>query len=95
MPVTAKDLARELNLSQPTVSRILSGDSNHRVAAKTRERVLEAADHLGYSPNAIASSLRSGRTDIIGLHTSFDYDVRNDFLGAIVGSLFAKSRILC
>ena len=87
MPVTAKDLARELNLSQPTVSRILSGDSSHRAAPATRERVLEAARRLGYQPNAVASSLRRGRTDIIGLHTSYDYDVRNDFLGAIVGSL--------
>ena len=87
MPVTAKDLARELNLSQPTVSRILSGDSNHRAAAKTRERVWEAAKRLGYQPNAVASSLRRGRTDIIGLHTSHNYDVRNEFMGAIVGSL--------
>ena len=87
MPVTAKDLARELNLSQPTVSRILSGDSNHRAAAATRERVLEAANRLGYQPNAVASSLRRGRTDIIGLHTSHNYDVRNEFMGVIVGSL--------
>ena len=87
MPVTAKELARELNLSQPTVSRILSGDSNHRAAPATRERVLEAAKRMGYQPNAVASSLRRGRTDIIGLHTSYNYDVRNDFLGAIVGSL--------
>ncbi len=87
MPVTAKELARELNLSQPTVSRILSGDTNHRAAAATRERVMEAAKRLGYQPNAVASSLRRGRTDIIGLHTSYDYDVRNEFLGAIVGSL--------
>ena len=87
MSITAKDLARELNLSQPTVSRILSGDSNHRAASATRERVMEAARRLGYQPNAVASSLRRGRTDIIGLHTSYDYDVRNDFLGAIVGSL--------
>ena len=87
MPVTAKDLARELNLSQPTVSRILNGDSNYRAAAATRERVWEAAHRLGYQRNAVASSLRRGRTDIIGLHTSHNYDVRNEFLGAIVGSL--------
>ena len=87
MPVTAKDIARQLDLSQPTVSRILSGDANHRAAPATRERVMEAASRLGYQPNAVASSLRRGRTDIIGLHTSYDYDVRNDFLGTIVGSL--------
>ncbi|RYX84783.1 LacI family transcriptional regulator [bacterium] len=85
--ITAKDIARELNLSQPTVSRILNGDEGHRAAQATRERVWEAAQRLGYQPNAVARSLRRGRTDIIGVHTSHNYDVRNDFLGAIVGAL--------
>ena len=87
MPVTAKTIARELQLSQPTVSRILSGDPQHRVAAETRRRVLEAATRLGYQPNAVARSLRRGRTGIIGLYTNHDYDARNDFLGTIIGAL--------
>lgn len=87
MAVTAKDIARELELSQPTVSRILSGDQNHRVAAATRQRVLETARRLGYQPNAVARSLRRGRTNIIGLYTNHDYDARNDFLGTVIGSL--------
>ena len=87
MPVTAKDIAREFELSQPTVSRILSGDPNHRVAEATRERVLETARRLGYQPNAVARSLRRGRTNIIGLYTNHNYDARNDFLGTIVGAL--------
>jgi len=68
MAVTSKDIARELKLSQPTVSRILSGDPNHRASYATRERVLKAAEQLGYRPNAIARSLRCGRTDVIGLY---------------------------
>lgn len=87
MPVTAKDVARELNLSQPTVSRILNGDKRHRAAEATRQRVWETAKRLGYQPNAIARSLRHGRTNIIGVHTSHNYDVRNDFLGTVVGAL--------
>ena len=87
MPVTAKDVARELNLSQPTVSRILNGDAQHRAAEETRRRVWETARRLGYQPNAIARSLRHGRTNIIGVHTSHNYDVRNDFLGTVVGAL--------
>ncbi len=87
MPITAKDVARELNLSQPTVSRILNGDSRHRASTDTRQRVLEAAERLGYQPNAVARSLRHGRTNVIGIHTSHNYDVRNDFLGNIVGAL--------
>lgn len=87
MPVTAKDIARQLDLSQPTVSRILSGTPGHRVAEGTRQRVLETAQRLGYQPNAVARSLRRGRTGIIGLYTNHDYDARNDFLSAIIGSL--------
>jgi len=87
MTVTAKTIARELQLSQPTVSRILSGDPQHRVAAATRQRVLETAHRLGYQPNAIARSLRRGRTGIVGLYTNHDYDARNDFLGTIIGGL--------
>ena len=86
-PVTAKDVARELNLSQPTVSRILSGDAAHRASESTRKRVWEAAERLGYQPNAVARSLRHGRTNVIGVHTNHNYDVRNDFLGTIVGAL--------
>lgn len=87
MPITAKDIARELNLSQPTVSRVLSGDKQHRVSESTRQRILDAAKRLRYQPNAVARSLRRGRTGIIGLYTNHNYDVRNDFLGAIIGSL--------
>lgn len=86
-PVTAKDVARELELSQPTVSRILSGDTAHRASDATRKRVWETAERMGYQPNAIARSLRHGRTNVIGVHTNHNYDVRNDFLGTIVGAL--------
>lgn len=87
MPVTAKDIARELNLSQPTVSRILNGDVKHRASDETRQRVLETAQKMGYRPNAVASSLRRGRTGIIGLHTSHAYDARNEFFGSIIAGL--------
>lgn len=87
MPVTAKEIARQLDLSQPTVSRILSGDERHRASDDTRQRVLQAAQRLGYQPNAVARSLRRGRTNIIGVHTSHNYDVRNDFYGTIIGAL--------
>lgn len=85
--MTAKDVAREVNLSQPTVSRILNGDLSHRASEETRKRVMEAAERLNYQPNAVARSLRHGRTNVIGIHTSHNYDVRNHFLGTIVGAL--------
>jgi DNA-binding LacI/PurR family transcriptional regulator len=87
MPVTAKEIARQLDLSQSTVSRILSGDERQRATDGTRQRVLETAQRLGYQPNAVARSLRNGRTNIIGVHTNRVNDVRNDFYGTIIGAL--------
>lgn len=87
MGVTAKDIAEGLNLSQPTVSRILSGDTAQRVSADTRARVLQAAREMGYRPNALARSLRRGRTGCVGLYATYDYDARNDFYAAVLSGL--------
>jgi LacI family transcriptional regulator len=80
MAITAKDIAIELGLSQSTVSRILNGDSRQRISPHTRKRVLDAAERHQYRPNALASALRRGRTNVIGLYTNQAYDARNDFL---------------
>ncbi|HVK02510.1 MAG TPA: LacI family DNA-binding transcriptional regulator [Armatimonadaceae bacterium] len=86
--VTAKDIGRELGLSQPTVSRVLSGATGYRVAPETRRRVLEAAARLGYRPNAVARSLRRKRTNIVGFYTGYGYlDARNAFLAEVIGGL--------
>jgi len=62
--VNIHDLARHLKVSIGTVSRALNGRSD--VSAETRQRVLEAAEKLGYSPNQSGRSLRQGATGIIG-----------------------------
>lgn len=90
--VRAIDLARELNLSQSTVSRILSGDAQHRVSPATRKRVMDAARRMGYQPNGIARSLRMGRTHTIGLHMSHSCDARNPFVGTLIGAVQAACR---
>ena len=58
------DLARHLNVSIGTVSRALNGRRD--VSAETRERVLAAAERLGYSANQSGRSLRQGATGMIG-----------------------------
>ncbi|MBL8507833.1 MAG: substrate-binding domain-containing protein [Chitinimonas sp.] len=60
-----KALAAHLNLSATTVSRALNGYSD--VSAKTRQRVVEAAQALGYQPNPVARSLAMGRANAIGI----------------------------
>jgi LacI family transcriptional regulator len=62
--VTLKDLAAKLNLSITTVSRALAGYGD--VAEATRQRVLEAAEQMGYFPDVTARRLQKGRTDTLG-----------------------------
>jgi LacI family transcriptional regulator len=67
-PVTLKELAAILKLSQSTVSRIVNGEGNaNRIAAETQKRVLHAAALHGYTANAVARSLRQKRTFNIGV----------------------------
>jgi len=63
--VTLVDVARLAEVNCSTVSRVFSG-SRH-VAPVTRARVLDAARALGYRPNAIARSLITCQTRIIGI----------------------------
>lgn len=63
--VTIVDIARETGVSYSTVSRVLSGFEF--VKEETRQRVLEAAQRLGYVANVGARSLAGGRANIIGL----------------------------
>jgi LacI family transcriptional regulator len=63
-PTTLKDLAAKLGLSITTVSRALAGYGD--VAESTRQRVLEAAEEMGYVPDLTARRLQKGRTDTIG-----------------------------
>ncbi|WP_082104984.1 LacI family DNA-binding transcriptional regulator [Demequina maris] len=63
--VTAADVAAEAGVSRSTVSYVLNGSDRVRFPAATVERVLEAAARLNYTPNAAASSLRRGRSDVV------------------------------
>ncbi|MEU6744801.1 LacI family DNA-binding transcriptional regulator [Spirillospora sp. NPDC046719] len=65
--VTSADVARESGLSRATVSFVLNDKPNKSIPPATRERVLQAAARLGYTPYAPARTLRSGRSDIVVL----------------------------
>ncbi|NYI00258.1 LacI family gluconate utilization system Gnt-I transcriptional repressor [Cupriavidus plantarum] len=58
------DVARVAGVSKMTVSRVLAG---HRVADKTRERVRQAIDKLGYVADAAAGALSSGRSEFVAV----------------------------
>ena len=62
-----RDIAAAADVSQSTVSRVLSGvPTRVPIAAETRRRVIEAARRLGYRPNPLARGLRGASTNLIG-----------------------------
>ncbi|MEM7524189.1 MAG: LacI family DNA-binding transcriptional regulator [Pseudomonadota bacterium] len=65
MAVTLKDVAERAGVSRSAVSRTFTDGAS--VSEKMRRRVQKAAQEMGYSPNALASSLTTGRTKLIGL----------------------------
>ena len=63
--VTIKDIARYLSISVSTVSRALVDDKNIR--KETKEKVLETAKQLVYKPNPVATNLKYGHTNTVGV----------------------------
>jgi DNA-binding LacI/PurR family transcriptional regulator len=66
--VTMQDIAEVSGVSQSTVSRVLNDSlTSVPIATETRQRVIEAAERLGYRPNPLARGLRGAKTMLIGL----------------------------
>ena len=70
----SKDVALLAGVSAATVSHVVNG--TRFVSPATRERVLAAVTQLGYSSNAVARSLRRGRTGLLALVVT---DIENPF----------------
>jgi LacI family transcriptional regulator len=64
--VSVKDVAARAGVSFQTASKVLNG-GDIRVAPRTAERILAAAEELGYSPNTLARSLVRSTTGTLGL----------------------------
>lgn len=70
MAVRLQDIARELNLSAMTVSRVLNRPAGTYIALETEQRVLRAAADMGYRPNRHARALATGRTGTVAVWVS-------------------------
>ena len=79
MAATARDISHAAGVSTSTVSHVLNG--TRWVSPELRERVLAAADDLGYEPNALARSLRVRQSRSIGLLIP---DIANPFFTDVV-----------
>ncbi len=69
MRVSQAQLARELGVSQRTVSYALNGSG--RIRDSLRQRILDAAEDFGYRPNRLAAGLRGSKTRSVGIVWSF------------------------
>ncbi len=79
MSVSIKDIAKAAGVSPSTVSRALS--DHPRISLETKERIRRLATEMGYSPSAVARSLVTQRTFIIGLAVAW---VSDPFLAQVV-----------
>jgi LacI family transcriptional regulator len=77
-----RDVASEAHVAISTVSKVLSGRGE--VSPALRARVLAAAAELGYQPNYLAQSLRSGATGLVGLVTA---DLGTQFSAALAAGI--------
>ncbi|MBV9960941.1 MAG: LacI family DNA-binding transcriptional regulator [Parafilimonas sp.] len=78
-PATILSIATELNITAATVSRALQ---NHpSISHSTKQSVLKVANKLNYKRNRIASSLRSGKTHMIGVIIP---SANTNFFGSVV-----------
>lgn len=73
-------------MSQSTVSRVIN--DSPRISEATRQRVKKAMERLGYSPNAVARTLITGRSQLIGLVVS---NITNPFYPEVIEAIVASA----
>ncbi|MGH3358032.1 MAG: LacI family DNA-binding transcriptional regulator [Nocardioidaceae bacterium] len=81
---TIRDVAQRAGVSTATVTRHLRGEP-----VRTAEAIQQAVDELGYVPNAIARSLKSGRHGTVGVVVP---DITNPYFAAVVKGMERVAR---
>ncbi len=85
--ISINDIAKELGVSITTVSFILNGRAQEkRISEKLVKRVLDFVQEVNYKPSSLARSLRTGKTNIIGLMVE---DISDPFFSAIARAIEA------
>lgn len=82
MPARLKDIAKDLNLSVVTISKVLRDHPD--ISQDTRQRVLKRMKELNYQPNLAARALVTGRSNIAGLVVP---DLVHPFFGQVAKGL--------
>jgi len=75
------DIANALGVSKTTISFILNGRAQEkRIGTDLVEKVMKYVEEVGYKPNSLAKSLRTGKSNTIGLMVE---DISNPFFASI------------
>ena len=83
--VTLKDVANECGYTANTVSRAMRDDPH--LPEETRKLIRSAAERLGYIPNKMASSLRSGKSHVVAVIVN---DLHNQHFCRMLGKMDAE-----
>ena len=83
--VTLKDIANECGYTANTVSRAMRNDPH--LPPATRQMIRETAERLGYIPNKMASSLRSGKSHVVAVIVN---DLHNQHFCQMLGKMDAE-----
>ena len=79
---TITDIAKKLKISTSTVSRALNNHPDIR--PETKDQVKKLAKRLNYSPNPIARSLKTKRTNVIGVIVP---EIKHDFFASAISGI--------
>ena len=83
--LSIKAIAETLQISTATVSYILNGKSKEkRISDELTQKVLAFVEKTNFKPNHLAKSLRTGKTNVIGLMVE---DIADTFFSSIAGSI--------
>jgi LacI family transcriptional regulator len=83
------EVAKRLDVSPTTVSFILNGRSKEkRISDEIRDKVLKFVEEIGYKPNSLARSLRTGKTNTIALMVE---SISDPFFGHIARNIEEKA----
>jgi LacI family transcriptional regulator len=79
--ISIHDIAKALNVSATTISFVLNDKAEEkRISGDVKKKILHYVKQVGYRPNQIAKSLRTGKTNIIGMLVE---DISDPFFSSI------------
>lgn len=90
MNINLQFIADKVNVSPSLVSQVLN-NKDVRVSEQTRKRIIRTAQKYNYTPNRVAASLRTKKTDTIALILPFAYI---EFFGKLIYYVQTTARVL-